>query len=583
MRTASLLLLILSVNAIFAQKHDYQWFLGHSGGSATPLNDRFGITQLDFNYLNHPLIVERQELDMGFFTANTSMCDSVGRLLFYSNGIKIYGPNHQLMDNGGNLLPSDGTGIRAPQAVLALPYPNNWKKYVLINQEELWIPADIIGWKLYCNTLNFESGTGLVTERLKPLVQDSMSWGKITAVKHGNGRDWWFIVPIKESNRHYLGLVTPNGIKIAKSEAAGSRIYDGLGQVVFTPNGKMYIKANDIDLTLNPKVEIYDFDRCSGRLSNQRTLVIEHEGFSLGLAVSPDSRYLYVTRTTIAYQYDLTAPDIAETQKVVAEWDGFVSNNNNSVFWLSQLAPDGRIYIGSLNSTFHLHYINFPNRSDTACQFVKHGIKLPVVNRYAIPNHPNYRLGPLDGSPCDTLGLDNHPLANFRWEQEDTLQPLRITFTDLSAYEPKSWHWTFGDGTNSVEPFPGHTYAAPGVYEVCLVVGNEYSADTFCQQLYLGVSAQDNPLMQGQVDCWPNPFYDQLAIGLSAPDWGSPVFRLHDAAGRELRTIGLSYGITELSLADLAPGFYVWEVWASNPGFPARRERIKTGKLVKVE
>ena len=201
-----------------------------------------------------------------------------------------------------------------------------------------------------------------------------------------------------------------------------------------------------------PKVQIYDFDRCTGQLSNQRTLVIKDStGFGVGVSVSSDSRFLYVTRSRFAYQYDLGAPDIASTETLVALWDGFMSNNRRANFWLSQLAPDGRIYISGSNTLYHMHYINFPNRRDSiGCQFVQHGIQLPVVHRYDIPNFPNYRLGPLDGSPCDTLGLDNHPLANFRWEHEDSTELLRVTLAPTSrnlgngilAMAPPAWSGT---------------------------------------------------------------------------------------------------------------------------------------------
>ena len=33
------------------------------------------------------------------------------------------------------------------------------------------------------------------------------------------------------------------------------------------------------------------------------------------------------------------------------------------------------------------------------------GIPLPTPNAFSLPNFPNYRLGPLEGSPCDTLTL----------------------------------------------------------------------------------------------------------------------------------------------------------------------------------
>lgn len=35
----------------------------------------------------------------------------------------------------------------------------------------------------------------------------------------------------------------------------------------------------------------------------------------------------------------------------------------------------------------------------------QHGITLPTYNASSLPNFPNYRLGPLEGSPCDTLTI----------------------------------------------------------------------------------------------------------------------------------------------------------------------------------
>lgn len=573
---ASLLLLPASLNA---QKHDYQWFTGFSGGSQTPLNDKYGLTQLDFRNPNRPLIIERQDLDMNFDVSNAVMCDSTGNLLFYSNGEKIFGPNHLIMDNGAGLTGSDFLGYSAPQAVTALSYPNASKRYVIISQNHLVLPGGApIGWRLYQNTIDMADGKGRVAEKLKLLVQDSMSWGKITGAKHANGRDWWVVVPQAVfTNQHYIGLLSPRGF-VFKTSISGNYIEDGLGQAVFSPDGTKYIKAINVLLKTYPKVQIYDFDRCTGELSNQRTLIIKDStGFSVGVAVSPDSRYLYVTRSRFAYQYDLKASDIAGTETLIAQWDGFVSNNRAAVFWLSQLAPDGRIYVSSSNTLYHLHYINFPHRRDSiGCQFIQHGIKLPVVHRYDLPNHPNYRLGPLDGSPCDTLGLDNHPLANFRWEHEDSSQLLRVTFTDLSAYEPESWEWDFGDGTGSTERYPIHEYPKEGVYQACLVVKNQYSADTFCQTIRLGVSAQDNPELQQSIALWPNPFSDRLALALGTPELGRPLFRLFDATGQLVREERVAYGLNELAVSNLTKGLYFWTV-------EARGEQIKAGKVVKVE
>ncbi len=52
---------------------------------------------------------------------------------------------------------------------------------------------------------------------------------------------------------------------------------------------------------------------------------------------------------------------------------------------------------------------------------------------------------------------------------------LTVQFHDLSmlAGGTGSWFWDFGDGNTSTDPAPVHTYAAPGVYDVTLLVAND--------------------------------------------------------------------------------------------------------------
>ena len=123
----------------------------------------------------------------------------------------------------------------------------------------------------------------------------------------------------------------------------------------------------------------------------------------------------------------------------VAEYDGYIPFQPPG-FLDMLLAPDGKIYV--FDFLKEIHVIHRPNEKGDACGFEQHAIVLP---EYAagLPYYPNYRLGPLDGSPCDTLGLDNHPLAGFRYEV-DTIEPLLVEFIDNSFYEPTDWSWDFG-------------------------------------------------------------------------------------------------------------------------------------------
>lgn len=61
------------------------------------------------------------------------------------------------------------------------------------------------------------------------------------------------------------------------------------------------------------------------------------------------------------------------------------------------------------------------------------------------------------------------PVADFDYSTNE----LTASFTDVS-YDPDgflvSWSWSFGDGANSEERNPTHTYPTPGTYEVALTV-----------------------------------------------------------------------------------------------------------------
>lgn len=54
--------------------------------------------------------------------------------------------------------------------------------------------------------------------------------------------------------------------------------------------------------------------------------------------------------------------------------------------------------------------------------------------------------------------------------------PLKVTFTDESTGSPTSWKWDFGDGTNSTEKNPVHTYNSSEQYPVTLTEKN----NTYC-------------------------------------------------------------------------------------------------------
>ena len=423
-----------------------------------------------------------------------------------------------------------------------------------------------------------------MTQRRVVVLEDTIRVGKLLAVKHANGRDWWLPINEQNTNRYYMYLIDPQGIHLSHRQTIGLPVIDGLGQACFSPDGKHFAVVNSVSSWEGAYLDVYDFDRCTGLLSNHRQLHYPSNG-AAGCAFSKNARFLYVNFRLNLYQYDLQAANFEDSQQLIAIYVPPPPGEYPATFYQMQLAPDDKIYISGTNSLRALSVIHRPDETGSDCQFERAGLKLPVNNLFSVSYSPNYRLGPLDGFPCDTLGLNNVPVAWYRYQQ-DTIEPLLVGFHDLSHHEPASWHWDFGDpasgaSNSAMERHPTHLYTAPGKYEACLTVRNAYGSHTHCKMLFLGVTPSENPVLQEQVQVSPNPFGERLAIAFSATNLRRPVFLLYDATGRLVRREHLSLGVNEVETGNLPKGMYFWAVESAGR-VGDHPQRVKAGKLVKM-
>lgn len=398
-----------------AQKEDYFWLFGYSSDTSTM---EYGGTNIDFN--TDPPDIYYQYREMSMDIANASICDSLGNLLFYTNGIGISNASHELMENGDGLNPSsfreDWVDIGYPlyQGVMILPLPGDPNLYYLFHEERSWAPDDPSYltkiYTLYYTLIDMQANNGLgrVIEKNIPVIQDTLNYGKITATKHANGTDWWLLIPVFDSNQYYRILFTASGITSIDIQEVGDFVYSGLGQAVFSPDGTKYARYELKNINIGNFLNIYDFDRCTGLLSNHEQFNIIDTAYAGGVAISPNSRYLYVPSYGYTYQYDLEADDVEATKDTVAIYDGYIAPYFATTFFLAQLAPNGKIYINSNSGVNTLHVIHNPDQGGDACDFEQHGIQLPTFNAASMPNFPNYRLGPAPQSDtCELVSTIN--------------------------------------------------------------------------------------------------------------------------------------------------------------------------------
>ena len=402
-------LLILLAGPAFSQQYDNTWMFGYS--DALP----FRTTSMNFSGGAPDTSTHQETLSM--FVTNASISDSAGNLLFYTNGKRIYKKNYSSVPGSNGFNPGFTTddypsGLPHPQGVLILPVPGHHNLYGVFHESaDTFRRSGFLDenpeWLGYTEISTNQSGNATVVSGTMNthVLDDTLALGRITACRHANGRDWWIIVHKYWSNCWYKLLFTPAGGSLVDSQCLGriSQYNDAGGEAVFSPDGSKYAMVGSDNV-----VEIMDFDRCSGNLSNYHQDSISMNtggGFLRGCSISPNSRFLYVNEAHHIYQYDLNAANILGSRLIVSTWDS--TNTFQDWFFLNQLGPDGKIYIASWGGSWILHRINFPDSLGLSCYVQQEVIHLDTtgVNNVSVPNFPNYRLGPLIGSACDTLGL----------------------------------------------------------------------------------------------------------------------------------------------------------------------------------
>jgi hypothetical protein len=452
MKNSILFFLLFSSLQLFSQaNYDYNWLFGFASPEA---NDTLEYGY-NINFNENPINISTLKINIDLSFTNATISDSLGNLLFYTNGCSISDYSGETLTNGDSLNygeifeSSCDDGYNIPQGVLFLPNPYDPNQYYLFHQKNNFVlqpDFDILTFPYYYSLIqkNATYPDGIVIEKNVPIIQDTVYTGLLTATKHVNGRNWWIIAPMLYGGYARLSI-NKNGIEGPYFQDIGivpTQDGEGGGQAAFSPDGLHYAMYASRD-----GVFLYDFDNETGLLSNFRFLTFEGSDNIGGVAFSSNSRFLYVTTVFKVYQFDLEAADIQSSQITVAEYDGFQSPFPTS-FWLQQLAPDCRIYINSSNGVDVLHVIKYPNRPGLECEVIQHGVQLPHVHFGSLPNFPHYRTG-TSYPICDSTLVLNITTPIFELPDPAQLQlsvypnpaaeVLHIRFTDPVERE-LVWH-----------------------------------------------------------------------------------------------------------------------------------------------
>jgi len=425
-----LIVLMLETFALYGQGLNSTWLLGY-------LSTKGRITFTDTSFNN---VTEIRK--MPFTDTQGTISDENGNLLMSSNGIFIADATGDTMQNGSGLNPNSFTddykqnGLPGSYMNIFIPKPGDTTKYILFHQTGNYFSGSLLSsTEIYYSVvdINYNGGLGKVVSKNNIALNGLFGWG-LSACKHANGRDWWVFSISTNADSVFKFLITSDTVYFVGSQYLNLVASIGwAGQPTFSPDGNKFSFSTGYGFPSGNwyhDVRIFDFDRCTGMFSNETLIPLNTDSVAgFGIAFSPNSKYLYASSWHTIYQLNVDTTNVPASLKVVAINDTFASPSPPffTDFWEMYLAANGKIYITSGSSVVDLHYINYPDSAGMTCDVRLHDLHLLIYHGRSVPNHPNYYLGRLVGSPCDTLTNIND-LAEHDFKFSISPNPSNGTF-----------------------------------------------------------------------------------------------------------------------------------------------------------
>jgi gliding motility-associated-like protein len=376
---------------------------------------------------------------------------TTGNLLFYTNGLQIWDSSNNIMPNGSGLLAGGATS--SSQGVLIVPYPGNINLYYVFTVDET-PNGGANGFRYSVVDMSLNNGLGDIISQQKNILVQTNTTERMTVTKNANGTGYWVVIHERNNNcfKAYsltsLGLNTNPVVTNIGSVHSSTMQTNGdgtMGYMKFSQDGNRVAVA----IFAANKVEVFDFDNCSGSLSNPKSVSTLDNPY--GIEFSPDNSKLYFSLYDNAgfngavYQLNLS------TVNPLPQLVGISSSLNYQCMGALQLAPDNKIYI-SINNESWLSSINQPNNVGVSCNFIDQAILLPNVGLFPttgilglppkvldkVPNSQtntfqitatNFCFG--DSSYFDITGSQN--FTGILWDFDDPLSGVNNTSSAIST------------------------------------------------------------------------------------------------------------------------------------------------------
>ena len=366
--------------------------------------------------------------------------DQSGNVLFYSDGVNMYDATHSIMPNG--VLWSSAGGRMGP---LIIPVIGSSTKYyafqvdggsTTFTQPACGPLARFDGLYYHIIDMTLNGGLGDIVAGRKNISLVDSTGESVIGMMHENGKDFWIIVRKAHSNNYYSFLVTQSGV------CTTPVISSFTGGIPSNPRGLMTLApshdATQIAVSQGSTIsggllQLFDFESCSGRLSNPTNISNSLRGW-YDVAFSPNDSLIYATFTSGGFlnasffQYERFAGNIPASQNTIGgsiPW-GY---HPNVLGYLGMRVYGDTLYIANADSSIHI--LETPNTVGSPGLITHWLHTAPFGSRvsYNFPNYFDYELDFKDISyvaatdtfvcPGDSVNIGNSncdaPEYSYSW------------------------------------------------------------------------------------------------------------------------------------------------------------------------
>jgi gliding motility-associated-like protein len=411
----------------------------------------------------------------------SSIANSKGQLLFYSDGITIWNKNGDVMPCfTGTCVPMKGSP-NSTQSVLIVPQPTCKGCEYLYN---VFTTSDINGEKLLTVSvvdMRRNNGLGAVIEQNTTLQTPTTE--RIASVRNNRDSTYWVISHDYGTNKFRIYHATEGGLSEVSAPELGmahDSLHKAEGYMKFSaPDSATGQRRLAVIIPGPPKnyVELFHFNDSTGVLTYDKTIDLgPAPPTAYGIEFSPTGEKMYISfqggngSNSYLKQYDLTLPDSLLTETAIT-----IDSSATRKFGALQFGPDGRIYM-AIQGSEYLGVIGEPEgNSLTGVDYERDGVNLGGKNsQLGLPNMVQDFTQESSGPGFEADGFCTNEPTTFQ------ASPICDPIED-------QYSWDFlGNGSftaPSKQQQATYTYTQPGTYKVAMRATNKCTDTTIVQEV----------------------------------------------------------------------------------------------------